>query len=185
MLRQGHLRNGANLRPDGPGESKVVESSECDKECVSGNARNDNKTFYEYLILGGKRKVDLTSVEKEEKRAAKNKRAKETRDNKKKLLPPKSNIPGGGLSSNGPGSTRSTEVWVGVGDVDKPNVVGQRDQLGNEQGVGESTKVIGREKNRPKAKVASSGQYCRPSTTYWMEGSVATALVARGRRRSG
>ena len=53
MLRQGHLRNGANLRPDGPGESKVVESSECDKDvtCGRGNACNDNKTFYEYLFL--------------------------------------------------------------------------------------------------------------------------------------
>ena len=56
MLRQGHLRNGANLRPDGPGESKVAESSECDKELFSGNARNDNKTFYVYLILGEKGK---------------------------------------------------------------------------------------------------------------------------------
>ena len=102
MLRQGHLRNGASLRPNGPGESEVMESSECDKNmtCGKGSACND-KTFYEYLILGGKRKVELTTVEREEKRLAKNKRAKETRETKKKLLPSKSNMRSGEPSVNG------------------------------------------------------------------------------------
>ena len=150
MLRQGHLRNGASLRPNGPGESEVVESSECDKDMtgVRGSACND-KTFSEYLILGGKRKAELSTVEKEEKRLAKNKRAKETRENKKKLLPSKSIMRSGGPSDKDLGGMGSIEDAIGLGDVDKLSAEEQHAQHCSEQGVGKSFIETGRETMNP------------------------------------